>query len=382
MAEKKIFLLTTDRYWPWDGSYVDREDRIWGPLDTELSLPFLVYRTRSNSMDGVGQKKAVSIDATTRSTQVWTYLLSGVLRSLVNAVVHRNTLFLLFNWRSRVLPSFVWYWAYAHLRNHFALHDVDAVMFHGEFNAWGRAVAWSCRDAGVVAVAWQHGVGGPVPVSRPQRRDERLPLPHHLFVWSEFALSQSDKSLARHVGSSIGGTLRFGNRYTTCDAARRQKILLCPSTHDFNAFVTLAMHLDAFPQELELVFRVHPLRSIQNEAVPGWLIDVESIDESFASVGAVVVGISSIAVDALRRGIPVIVPLFLKGVEGTPFAVAREGVFPCASQAEFFDACRAIVLLGGVGDRSGFHDSARYFAQDVQREHVLATLRSLVDDGA
>jgi len=49
-----------------------------------------------------------------------------------------------------------WHRAVLQLSRSLRRNPVDVLVFHGEFDAWGTAVVWACRRAGVRAVAHQH----------------------------------------------------------------------------------------------------------------------------------------------------------------------------------------------------------------------------------
>lgn len=373
MGQRNVLLLTSDRYSPWNNQDVNSYDRIWGSLNEDLQVPFLVYRTQSGPQVGPQFPKHFSVDARTRDRKVWVYFGVSLLKSVGNAIWHRNKRFLLITLRRTLVPSFLWYWTYAHVRRYCEDSRVDVIVYHGEFNAWGRAVAWACRDAGTVAVAWQHGAIGALPISKPRRGDSRLPLPHHLFVWSESARSRTTQSLARHVSCSVGGTSRLQTVYAPYHGHPRARLLFCPSTYDLDGFLELAKVRTLLPAGIDVAFRSHPLRRIGNARLNNFALDTGDLETSLNMTGAVVVGLSTVGVEALRREIPIIVPMFLMKVADSPYVSDQAGVFLCETIKAFVDACGE-AIGSQIRDRSRFHSSARYFAQDLQRNHVRKIL--------
>lgn len=369
MRQLNVLLLTSDRYSPWNNQDINSSDRIWGSLDEDLQVPFLVYRRQTKPQSGPHLPMHFSVNAQWRNRKVWVYFVSCLLKSIVKAFWHRNSRFLLMTLRRRFVPSFLWYWTYAHIRQYCETSSVDVLVFHGEFNAWGRAVAWACRDAGTIAVAWQHGAIGTLPISKPRSGDSHLPLPHHLFVWSESASSRTAQSLARHVSCSVGGTSRLQTVYAPYHGHVRARLLFCPSTHDFAGFLELAKMRTLLPHRVDVAFRVHPLRSIGEARLDDVALDTDDLETSLNATGAVVVGLSTVGIEALRREIPIIVPMFLEGIGDSPYISNRAGVFLCETMKDFVDACGE-ALGSQIKDRSLFHSSARYFAQDLQRDHV------------
>lgn len=55
---------------------------------------------------------------------------------------------------------FRWYFTYSALRLYFETNPIDVLVYHGEFNGWGIAISWACRDSGVLPIAHQHGSSG------------------------------------------------------------------------------------------------------------------------------------------------------------------------------------------------------------------------------
>ena len=43
----KTYILTTDRYYPWNGKNINQRDRIWNNLDELIDTPYLVYCEKS-----------------------------------------------------------------------------------------------------------------------------------------------------------------------------------------------------------------------------------------------------------------------------------------------------------------------------------------------
>ncbi len=153
----KAYILTTDRYWPWNGQHTHRADRIWNNLDQLLGIPFLVYAGKINK-DEIEQHGEFEIVEKGITIKAIYFFLLIILKSYFLCFVKRNKRFLLGSLKIYRRKALVWYWSYAKLREYLSEHEVDLLIYHGELNAWGLSVSWACRDVGVKAVAWQHGV--------------------------------------------------------------------------------------------------------------------------------------------------------------------------------------------------------------------------------
>ena len=374
-----ISILTTDRYWPWNGKNRDAEDRIWGALNEALGIPFLLLRMLEPRQGRDHDRAGEVIDGRRLSLREVGFLVSAIVRSAMSALRHRNMRFMLFVWSRSRLPSLVWYRTYAVLRDHLEGGSTRLLIFHGEFNSWGRAVAWACRDAGVVAVAWQHGVASALPPIPYREKDGFLPLPDHLILWSESSAAQNRGLIGHHVPWSIGGTKRLMTPFRTFSKPSSPRILVCPSTPDFKELLGLARRLKPENLQGETAFRTHPLRTVEEDGLPGWVLDEGDVTESLLRASVVIAGTSGIVIEALRLQIPVLIPVFLPSLRESPFAVSRPGIHCCASEYEIYAACERL-MRGELGDRSAYHLTARYFAEDLKVVEVRQLLENLLSE--
>jgi len=162
-------ILTADRYFPWNGSDVDKFDRIWGDLDYITGIPFLIYSENIHKYDEYESVHPAF------SIRFIFYLLLIVCKSWILGTFKDKRLYLehtpLSVVKYIVLGFMVdtkyfkqilrWQLTYSTLRCYFLKNKTDVLIYHGEFNGWGMAVSWACRDSGVVPIAHQHGVVGP-----------------------------------------------------------------------------------------------------------------------------------------------------------------------------------------------------------------------------
>jgi len=167
-AEPRVVLLTADRFSPWNGSRLDEPDHIWADLPLHLDVPLLVLHEDGMSRTFEEYHFGEVLDTTEGRPARWrtallviqsfalslrygSRLLLGV-RPLLAASRVKRALF------RQPSPGDLtrWHRAVLQLSSHLRRNPVDVVVFHGEFDAWGTAVVWACRRAGVRAVAHQH----------------------------------------------------------------------------------------------------------------------------------------------------------------------------------------------------------------------------------
>ena len=162
-------ILTADRYFPWNGSDVNKFDRIWGDLDHITGIPFLIYsENRHKYAEYESVHPALSI-------RFIFYLLLIVCKSWILGTFKDKRLYLehtpLTVVKYIILGFIVdkkyfkhilrWQLTYSTLRCYFLKNKTDVLIYHGEFNGWGMAISWACRDSGVIPIAHQHGLVGP-----------------------------------------------------------------------------------------------------------------------------------------------------------------------------------------------------------------------------
>jgi len=167
-AEPRVLLLTADRFSPWNGTRLDEPDHIWADLPVHLDLPLLVFRGDGIQRSLEGYRFGEVLDTAEERPARWRTtllviqsfvlslrygprLLLGV-RPLLAASRVKRALF------RRPSPGDLtrWHRAVLQLSRSLRRNPVDVLVFHGEFDAWGTAVVWACRRAGVRAVAHQH----------------------------------------------------------------------------------------------------------------------------------------------------------------------------------------------------------------------------------
>ena len=162
-------ILTADRYFPWNGSDVNKFDRIWGDLDHITGIPFLIYsENRHKYAEYESVHPAFSI-------RFIFYLLLIVCKSWILGTFKDKRLYLehtpLTVVKYIILGLIVdkkyfkhilrWQLTYSTLRCYFLKNKTNVLIYHGEFNGWGIAISWACRDSGVIPIAHQHGLAGP-----------------------------------------------------------------------------------------------------------------------------------------------------------------------------------------------------------------------------
>jgi hypothetical protein len=243
-VEPRIVLLTADRFSPWNGRRPDEPDHIWADLPLKVDLSLLVYRGEEISR-GPGEYRFGIVEETEyRSSDRW-MIPVVVLQSLFLATRFGPRLLLglrpllVASRLKRLLlrqssPGAVtrWHRVVVGLSRHLRTSQPDALVFHGEFDAWGIAVVWACRRAGVRCVAHQHYA---MPADTPlYRRIERLGrfAPDGLLCVSRYQ-QELWKSLPIPVG--FGGSRRpiwnLQNR-STRGKERMGQLLIVPSVGD------------------------------------------------------------------------------------------------------------------------------------------------------
>jgi len=236
-------ILTTDRYFPWDGTNPEKPDRIWGDLNQETGIPFLVYSEGDREITGA------EVIRPKISVKFVYYFLSILLKSWFFGYkkdkrlylgqspkkIFRKYLFKLITDRSLFRQLFRWQLAYSSLRCYFDKKELHMLIYHGEFNKWGIAVSWACRDAGVVPVAHQHGLYGP---AYQQYNDL-----HNIkdFIASALLLvSQNQYDIFKNlpVKTYIAGSRRlfFNEHLNTSNLQKEYDFLVIPSGDDDNYF--------------------------------------------------------------------------------------------------------------------------------------------------
>lgn len=164
-----VRILTSDRYFPWNGESPEKRDRIWGDLDEETNIPFLVY---SEGLYQGSEPEFISFKLSQRSVY---YFIIILIKSFFYGIFKDRRLFLeqspinliryfisnVVKKRSLSHNIFRWYFTYSALRIYFETNPIDVLVYHGEFNGWGIAISWACRDSGVLPIAHQHGPSGP-----------------------------------------------------------------------------------------------------------------------------------------------------------------------------------------------------------------------------
>jgi len=167
-VERRVALLTADRFSPWNGTRLTEPDHIWADLPIYLGLPLLVFQEDGTSRSHVDYLFGDVMYTTEGRPKRWRIALL-VLQSLALAL--RNGPRLLLGVRpilfvSRAKRAFLgqpspgdltrWHRVVLQLSQHLRKNPVDVLVFHGEFDAWGTAVVWACRRTGTHAIAHQH----------------------------------------------------------------------------------------------------------------------------------------------------------------------------------------------------------------------------------
>jgi len=170
-----VLIISCDRYGPWNGRDSDRPDHVWADLPMVTGVPMLVYCEREPVVRAdsyqFGSVEFVQPELDVRERvhvlfetvrDVWRSLTIDRRLSLGFGPVHvaRHV------WRRmrrRPLSPHLARMQVARrvISDELRRRSPKVVLFHGEFDQWGVAVAQACREAGVTPVAVQHG-----PISR------------------------------------------------------------------------------------------------------------------------------------------------------------------------------------------------------------------------
>ena len=265
--QKKIYILTTDRYWPWNGKNITMSDRIWNNLDKKLELQFLIL-VSSDRYKIVEEYKNHVVLESNFSTRRFYLFFAILFKVLAKYIRHRNRRLLLGLFKPYLFfykPRFKWLWSYALLRSFFQKNKVDALIYHGEFNDWGLSVIWACRDAKVKCFAYQHGVIFPgfKQYSITDEEYKILPMPDHLFLFSKQAEEIANKLTTKKIPRTIVGSSRFISNYCQLKKKQNFQILILPTTTDYKEYVEyLKKNIVKFSKDKRLIFKPHPLREL------------------------------------------------------------------------------------------------------------------------
>ena len=183
LAIDDVLIISCDRYAPWNGRDIGRPDHVWADLPMVTGVPVLVYCERDPVVRAdsyqFGSVEFVQPELDLRNRLgVFAETVRDVWRSLT---IDRR---LALGFGPVQVARHVWRRARRRaLSPHLARMQVarrvisdelrrrspKVVLFHGEFDQWGVAVAQACREAGVTPVAVQHG-----PISRSADQYQRL----------------------------------------------------------------------------------------------------------------------------------------------------------------------------------------------------------------
>lgn len=372
-----VAILTTERYFPWSGKNISALDRIWRDTDRLLDCEMLVLG-RGDYFDEINQhprRSLIQLDQITLRA-LW-YFIYSFLRSNVLALFRFNRQYLL----GRPLISAIeWYWSYAKIREHLAERPISFLLFHGEFNQWGLAVSWACRDAGVTAVAYQHGI---IPRRYTQYQmtisDLRIPYARHLFVWSEYYKKISREMLAPKVSIYNVGTRRLVTGSKNPVPAFGDSIVVCPSTLDHENYMRwLADNRTEILGSGKFLLRPHPLRRVP-QSITDWLeVDSGVIEESLPRARAVLLSSGSIAIEALRLGVPVILLRDMISKPDCPYDLDQPpaGFFVADTLEDVLNWSDHSEQIDASG-RAQFRETADYYVADLSANKVWAALRSI-----
>ena len=295
------------------------------------------------------------------------------------------------NWNSKILlgsgffylkEAVVWYWAYARIRTYLELNQVDVIFYHGEFNSWGLSVSWACRDSGVIAIAWQHGMISPgyEQYNLTDNDKKCLPLPSKLFLWSDFSKQIADKFLGGDLQSIKVGQSRITTSYDSFKKRNKFKYLICPSKYDsLIVHKFLIKNKTLLSTDDRLIYKPHPIGYIKiNSSFKQKYNCVESdINDILDEISVIILSHGTVAIEALRKQIPVIVVNEFCAEEHLQYLVEMPGLFISRTLQEALVLLDEIEKKGNKLDRSQFHNTARYFAADLNVVAVQKVINRL-----
>lgn len=361
----KVYILTADRYFPWNGENISESDRIWGNLDALIGLPYLVYRTKKNTINTSLHENFDCIDKsfTVRSLK---YFFIIFLKSHKGFLLNKKLL--LGSGLFYIKESITWYLAYSRIREYLELNKVDTLIYHGEFNNWGNMIAWACKDSGVNAIAWQHGL---MPLHYEQymlsESDVKyLPLPNKIFLWSQFSKKLTSVGLRGSIKEVVVGQTRINTPYKVFKKRKVFRYIICPSKNSNKNMVSyLIDNKGVFGDDSRLIYKPHPLYAINDKNFE--LIYKCRFDSSnfFDDISVVIVSEGSIVVEALRKQIPVIVVNDFCEEKHRIYSVEMPGIFIRKTLLEAVELINALEKNVGSLNRECFHKTARYFANDL-----------------
>jgi len=365
----KTYILTTDRYYPWNGKNINQRDRIWNNLDELIDTPYLVYCEKSITVQDFVHKNVKYLNKVF-SLKLLTYFISIFFKSHIYYLIYRNSKFLLGSGIFYLKEATNWYWAYSRLRNYIESNQVDIIIYHGEFNGWGLSVSWACKDTGVGAIAWQHGI---MPIGYEQyklkdKRNEHLPLPNYLFLWSSFSKRIAEDLIGNQLPSVVVGQSRITIPYKKFEKRNEFKYLLCSTKEDeLSCIHYLKKNESLLKTDQRFIFKPHPLNyvKIDSSFKQSFNCVTNDINSVLNEVSLVILSHGTIAVDALRMQIPVIVVEEFCEEKHRPYLSEMPGLFIRRTFIEALELVDEIEKNGIKLDRSQFHNTARYFANDL-----------------
>lgn len=171
LAIDDVLIISCDRYGPWNGRDTDRPDHVWADLPMVTGVPMLVYCEREPVVRAdsyqFGSVEFVQPELDLRErVNVLVETVRDVWRSLTidrRLALGFGTLHVARHvWRRmrrRPLSPHLARMQVARrvIADELRRRSPRVVLFHGEFDQWGVAVAQACRNAGVIPIAVQHG---------------------------------------------------------------------------------------------------------------------------------------------------------------------------------------------------------------------------------
>lgn len=372
----KIYILTSDRYFPWSGESVSESDRIWNNLDTLIGVPYLVYRVKINkiSISSHDNFNYIEKSFTFRSLK---YFFHIFLKSHKGFFLNKKLL--LGSGFFYIKESVTWYLAYSRIREYLELNKVSTLIYHGEFNNWGNAVAWACKDAGVNAIAWQHGLMPPryEQYMLSESDIKHLPLPNKIFLWSQFSKEISSIGLKGSVKDFVVGQARIRTPYEVFEKRKKFKYILCPSKNSSKNMVSyLIDNKDVFGDDSRLIYKPHPLYEINDKNFE--LIYKCRFDtfDFFDDISVIIACEGTIVVEALRRQIPVIIINNFCKKRHRVYRVEMPGIFIRNTLLEAVEFINTLEKNIENLNRGDFHKTARYFANDLDVNLVKKNIKN------
>jgi len=265
-----VRILTADRYFPWNGVYRDKdyvisETMSWGDLDAITGIPFLIYS------EGVYKGEDPEYICPKISIDQISYFITILLKSWILGMFKDRRLFLghspirvIKKFMSNALKKqrftkdiFRWYLTYCSLREYLKKNDIDVIIHHGEFNGWGIAVSWACRDSGVVPIAHQHGFAGP---KYEQYQNLEVILKYISPALLVISKNQYDFFKDLPIKTYIAGSRRI--KFLKQTHEKQFDYLILPTTHD-----TVFFQNEIKKSNHKFFVKPHPLR------LAGWNMD-------------------------------------------------------------------------------------------------------------